>query len=91
MQQIIWTRHAEERLRQWQMRFDLSRSEIEACVLAPEQVIQEEAVQVAQSRYAGGLLRVVYAEVAATRRIITLYWTNQVSRYWVEAENESQV
>ena len=89
MQQIIWTRHAEERLSQWQLRFDLSRSEIELCVLSPEQVVQEEEVQVAQSRYAGGLLRVVYADVAFTRRIITLYWTNQVSRYWVEANNEN--
>jgi hypothetical protein len=89
MRQIIWTQHAEERLRQWQMRFNLSESEIELCVLNPEQVVQEDDVQVAQSRYAGGLLRVVYADVALTRRIITLYWTNQVSRYWIEANYEN--
>jgi len=35
MKQIVWTHHAEERLRQWQMRFDLSQSEIELCVLHP--------------------------------------------------------
>jgi len=89
MKQIIWTRHAEERLRQWQMRFDLSGSDVELCVLNPEQVVQEEDAQVTQSRYEGGLLRVVYADVSFTRRIITLYWTNQVSRYWVEANYEN--
>lgn len=56
MQQIIWTRHAEERLRQWQTRFDLSQSDIEACALNLDQVVPEEDVQVAQSRYADGLL-----------------------------------
>jgi hypothetical protein len=48
----------------------------------------EDDVLVAQSRRGEGLLRVIFVEIGNTKRILTLYWTNQVNRYWQEETNE---
>jgi Domain of unknown function (DUF4258) len=82
--QIIWTKHAEERQQQWQQRLEITREEIETVVIQPQQIITEDDVFVAQSIRGNGLLRVVFADIGNTRRIITLYWTNQINRYWQE-------
>ncbi|MGD1903620.1 MAG: DUF4258 domain-containing protein [Geitlerinemataceae cyanobacterium] len=79
---IQWTRHAEERQRQWQQRLGITADDVESVLTDPEEVVPEGDVLVAQSRYGDGLLRVVFAEVGSATRIITLYWTNQVKRYW---------
>jgi len=81
---IFWTRHAEERQQQWQRRLGITREEVEAIVANPEQTVIEDEIAIAQTKRGKGLLRVAFADVAGTRRIITLYWTNQVSRYWQE-------
>jgi hypothetical protein len=39
---------------------------------------------VAQVKYGAGLLRVVFIDHDGERRILTLYWTSQVERYWRE-------
>ncbi|PSB25230.1 DUF4258 domain-containing protein [Stenomitos frigidus] len=83
--EIVWTFHAEERQRQWEQRFGITREEIETILLNPEQVVpDDEGVLVAQSRRGNGLLRVAYVQIGSTQRLLTLYWTNQVNRYWQE-------
>jgi hypothetical protein len=61
-----------------------TKQAVEAALLNPEQIVTEDEVKFAQSRYGNGLLRIVFAEIGATYRILTLYWTNQVRRYWQE-------
>ncbi len=87
--QIVWTKHAEERLQQWEDRLGITREEVEAVVTTPQQTILEEDIWVAQVQRGSGLLRVPYADFGKTRRILTLYWTNQVKRYWQEEANEN--
>jgi hypothetical protein len=86
--QVVWSKHAEERQQQWQQRFNITRTEVEELVLNPQQVVLEDDVLVAQSRRGEGLLRVVFVEIGNTKRILTLYWTNQVKRYWQEETDE---
>lgn len=82
---IVWTQHAEERQQQWEIRLGITREEVEAVLLNPEQIVPEDqGVLVAQSKRGNGLLRIPYAEIGASKRILTLYWTNQVKRYWQE-------
>jgi hypothetical protein len=50
--------------------------------------VAEGEVLVAQSQRGKGLLRVVFVEIGNTKRILTLYWTNQVKRYWQEESDE---
>ncbi|MBC7822443.1 MAG: DUF4258 domain-containing protein [Candidatus Parcubacteria bacterium] len=84
--EIVWTQHAEERQQQWEQRLGITRQEVEAVVINPEQMIpDDEGILVAQSRRGNGLLRVPYVEIGSTKRILTLYWTNQVKRYWQES------
>lgn len=81
--EIIWTQHAEERQKQWEQQLGITREEVESVILNPEQIVpDDEGVFVAQSRRGDGLLRVPFVEIGATKRILTLYWTNQVRRYW---------
>jgi len=87
--QIVWTKHAQERQQQWEERLRITREEVEAAVTNPQQIIVEEDVLVAQIKRGNGLLRVPFVEIGKTRRISTLYWTNQVKRYWQENPNES--
>ena len=87
---IVWTKHAEERQQQWEQRLGITREEVEATVTNPQQAIAEDDVQVAQTRRGEGLLRVVYVEIGNTKRILTLYWTNQVNRYWQQEESDGR-
>jgi Domain of unknown function (DUF4258) len=87
--QIVWTKHAQERQQQWEERLKITREEVEATVTNPQQIIVEEDVLVAQIKRGNGLLRVPFVEIGKTRRILTLYWTNQVKRYWQENTDES--
>jgi len=56
--------------------------------MSPQQTMVEDDVMVAHSQRGNGLLRVVFVEIGNTKRILTLYWTNQVKRYWQEESNE---
>jgi hypothetical protein len=55
----------------------------------PQQIVAENQVFVAQSKRGNGLLRIVFVNIGKTKRILTLYWTNQVNRYWQEDNHES--
>jgi hypothetical protein len=87
--QIVWTKHAKERQQQWSERFGITKEEVETTVTNPQQTILENDVWVAQVKRGNGLLRVPFVEIGNTKRILTLYWTNQVKRYWQENGNES--
>jgi hypothetical protein len=85
--EIDWTQHAEKRQQEWEKPLGISRAEVEAVLSRPEQIVpDDEGVMVAQSRRGNGLLRIPYAEVGVSKRILTVYWTNQVKRYWQEEE-----
>ena len=85
---IVWTKHAEERQQQWQQRLEITREEVEMVLMNPQQIVVEDDVRVAHSQRGNGLLRVVFVEIGNTKRILTLYWTNQVRRYWQEESDE---
>lgn len=87
--QIVWTKHAEERQQQWSERFGITREEVEAVLTNPQQIILEDDILVAQVKRGNGLLRVPFVEIGKTKRILTLYWTNQIKRYWQENSHES--
>ncbi len=75
--------HCPTRQLEWHKTRDVTRAEVEAVTSAPQQVVRGHAgVLVAQSRLRGGLLRVPFVEVEGCRKIVTLYWTSQVARYW---------
>jgi hypothetical protein len=86
---IVWTRHAEERQKQWQQRLGIAREEVEIVLNNPQQIVIENEVLIAQSKRGNGLLRIVFVNIGNTQRILTLYWTNQVNRYWQEKNDES--
>jgi len=65
-------------------KLDITREEIEAILTNPQQIITEDNALIAQSIRGNGLLRIVFADFGDTQKIITLYWTNQISRYWQE-------
>ena len=80
---VTWTHHAEQRLVEWSRRRGVTRDKVEDLVASPTQLVPGDlGTMVAQVRYGGGLLRVVFAEEADERRILTLYWTSRVERYW---------
>jgi len=41
-------------------------------------------VLIAQSRNRDGLLRVLFIQEGDARKIITVYWTSKVEKYWKE-------
>lgn len=83
---ITWTRHAEERQREWERRLSITRQEVEALLLNPEQLVPgDRGTLIAQKRRGAGLIRAPFIEVEGRRKILTVYWTSRVERYWREA------
>jgi len=41
-------------------------------------------VLVAQAKTRNGLLRVPFVEIEGNRKVLTVYWTSKVERYWKE-------
>ncbi len=82
---IIWTIHAEERQREWERMKGVTREVVENAVLSPDQVVTGDlSTLVAQSHWRGGLLRVAFIETGEGRKLITVYWTSRMRRYWRE-------
>ena len=80
---IVWSKHARQRQKEWYRQRGITWEDVEAVVRAPEQVATGHAgLLVAQSHLDGGLLRVPFVEVEGRRKIVTLYWTSQLERYW---------
>jgi len=54
-------------------------------LLNPEQIVSgDKDVWVAQTRRGDGLLRVPFIEVGGIRKVLTLYWTSKIEKYWKE-------
>ncbi|MCZ7625376.1 MAG: hypothetical protein C3F12_06425 [Candidatus Methylomirabilota bacterium] len=82
---IIWTAHASDRQREWQKKLGITRPDVEALLWSPEQVVPgDRGIRVAQGRRDNGLLRVAFIDVEGNRKIVTVYWTTKVAKYWQE-------
>ncbi len=80
---VVWTKHAEDRQREWEKKLDVTKQKVEYLLLNPEQIVPGDmGVLVAQSRYHDGLLRAPFVEAGGDRKVLTVYWTNKVDRYW---------
>jgi len=89
---IVWTKHAEERQREWERKNGITRSEIEDLLKSPQQVVSGDMdVLVAQSKREKGLLRVAYKDIEYGKKILTIYWTTKTEKYWKEKDNEDKV
>jgi hypothetical protein len=89
---IIWTRHAEERQKEWEKKLRITRQEVEDMLRNPGQIVPgDRDALVAQARRGNGLLRVLFVEVEGNRKVLTVYWTSKVEKYWKEEQNENTV
>lgn len=90
---IVWTKHAEERQREWEKKLGITRQKVEDLLRAPEQIVPGDMnIRVAQSKIHNGLLRIPFVDVGINRKILTVYWTSRVDRYWKEGEqNEDKI
>ena len=80
---IVWTKHAVERLKQWERTFGITREEVESVLRDPEQVVDGDlGVKIAQAKRRGGVLRIAFKEDEGGHRIVTVYWSSRVERYW---------
>jgi hypothetical protein len=84
---IIWTPLQQERQHLWEQQLGITRSDVETVGRNPAQVPGDRGTSVAQSRWRGGLMRVVFVEAEDARKILTVYWTSRVERYWEEKGN----
>lgn len=89
---ITWTRHAEDRQKEWEKRLGVTRQEVEDLVSHSEQIVPGDInVLVAQTRSRNGLLRAPFVEIEGKRKVLTVYWTSKVERYWKEGKNEDKI
>jgi hypothetical protein len=89
---IIWTRHAKERQEEWQKKLDITRQDVEDLLKDPEQVVPGDLEAfVAQARRGNGLLRAPFVEAEGGRKILTVYWTSKVGKYWQEEEDANSI
>lgn len=89
---IIWTKHAEERQKEWERKLRITQSEVEDLLRSPQQIVPGDMdAFVAQSKSRNGLLRVAFKDTEKGRKILTVYWTSKVEKYWKEEGNESKV
>lgn len=80
---IIWTGHASDRQKEWQKKLGITRQEVEMVLQNPDQVVPgDRSIRVAQGRRGNGLLRVAFIDVGGNRKIVTVYWTSRVAKYW---------
>ena len=61
----------------------VTREEVEEVLRYPEQIVAgDQSALIAQSRRDDGLLRVPFLSVGEDRKILTVYWTSRIGRYW---------
>ena len=82
---IVWTKHGGVRQKEWQRKLGITKERVEDVVRNPQQIVPGDLdLLIAQSKFEGGLLRILYVESGNERRIVTVYWTSKVERYWKE-------
>ncbi len=81
---MVWTLHAKDRQRAWEEKRGVTRQEVEEVVKHPEQIaLGDRGILIAQTRVRDGLLRAPFIELGGdTRRILTVYWTSKIWKYW---------
>lgn len=89
MMKITWTKHAEERQKQWEQKLKITKSKIEEVLNSPGQIVPGDmGVLIAQSKNRDGLLRILFIQEEKVRKIITIYWTSKVEKYWKEGKSD---
>lgn len=89
---VDWTKHAQERQKEWEKKLGVTKQEVEDLLINPEQIVQGDMdVLVAQTRSRNGLLRSPFIKVGMDIKVITVYWTSKIERYWKEEENEGKI
>lgn len=90
---IIWTKHGEDRQKEWEKKLGITKQIVENSVLNPDQIVPGDMnVLVAQTKTGNGLLRIPFVEVEGNRKILTVYWTSKIEKYWKkESENEDKI
>lgn len=87
---VVWTKHAEDRQKEWEKKLGVSRQEVEATLKNPEQVVPgDRGVLIAQTKRGAGLLRVPFLKREQEGKVLTVYWTSKVEKYWEEKQNEN--
>ena len=90
--EIIWTKHAEGRQKEWAKKRGITRQEVETLLMNPEQIVPgDQEALVAQVKRKGGLLRVPFVETEGKRKILTVYWTTRVKGYWKEEQDADPI
>lgn len=89
---IIWTKHAEDRQKEWEKKLGITKREVEDLVINPDQIVPGDmGVFVAQRKTRNGLLRSPFSEINKDRKILTIYWTSRIEKYWKEEKNENKI
>jgi hypothetical protein len=64
------------------------KRDVDATVSNPPQLIDGYGdTKIAQDKWGDGVLRIVFVEGPGFRKIVTLYWTSKVVKYWREDED----
>ena len=85
--EIVWTHHAEARQKEWERKKGITRSQVESLLMSPEQIVPGDLeAMIAQSRIWEGLIRAVFYEAETHIKILTVYWTSKIEKYWKENE-----
>lgn len=80
---IIWTKHAKERQNEWERKKGITPEVIEEVLSNPDQILKGDGeVLIAQSKKQNGLLRVLFLNLQNSQKIITIYWTSKIEKYW---------
>lgn len=82
---FVLTNHAQEEL----SNRGIPLQTIRAILEAPEQILEEDGLKVYQGRYVASngktyLLRVFINDAADPARVVTVYRTSKISKYWRE-------
>ncbi len=82
---IIWTKHAGDRQLEWQNKIGITKNNFENVLNSPQQIVKGDMdALVAQSKFKNGLIRIPFLQQGENRKILTVYWTSKIERYWKE-------
>ena len=75
--------------KEWEKTLRITRDEVESLIKSPAQVVSGDmGILVAQGRTRDGLLRVPFVRTEDSLRIITVYWTSRIEKYWEEKSED---
>ena len=82
---VIWTKHAEQRLEEWKKKIKITKEEVERILKNSHQIVPGDLdAFVAQYRFGDGLLRIPFKYIDKDIKILTIYWTSKINKYWKE-------